>query len=487
MDRKPLAREDLVRILSMDGTYQEMQEAIETKELTQDEHDHIMEFLLAGEEERKQARMETDMMQKRILEQKAQLAVDEAFKKVLADVEAAPVYETGKEEKKAWKDYRREVAQSSNTVMNAKNTYEILVDDGEYRINGLIKEYGEQFSGLEEAKQIWNLEFNQRELAVKTNQTIALALLDAEAKTIEAQAVARARRERLEPIMEQLKQGWEQGIESVKDFKKSVELQIEASKNTRDLTNRAENAGFHPIKDSQNRHNMKVAMQELKNVNEAKMNIKKMEDKLLEKANKIILTEYKKEHAFDGFKSMLKGQKQEIKEPEKIQDIEKAREILGNGSRFGQRDLKNIEKDMRRYQEIRQQSQAKLDKAMERVQNGISERRQEIKDIYQDIEKLGKDGMISQNEKKLTRLSGAIEKALEQTQFSKDMLSPEMQDYLKQLGREDLVQGSKIDLDFVEKTEEINFDEFSFDDIDVPNFDEPDFEQIEEEDIGREI
>lgn len=428
MSERKLTREDLIEILSMDGTYQEMLEAIESKELTQEEHDNILNFLEADSREK----------------------ANEAFEKVLANIEAAPVYDTGKEERKAWKDYRKDVAHNVKEINDLKLHYEDLVKDGQAEIASLVEKYGDSYSGLEEAKQIWGLEFNQRELVIKTNQESALALLDAEAKSFQAQALARERRERLEPIMNWVKDSWSHSTEAVRSFVDAQKLQIERYGNTTKAINRASDAGFHPIKDFVNKQNMKNAMHELKNVNQAKANIKKVENELLERANKVLLSEYKKEHAFDNLKSMLKGQKVDMTGPEQIQDIDRAVEVLANDGFWSRRALHNAEKDLKKYQEMQEKSQNKLDIAMERVQSGIDERRREVKEIYKDVQQQLQDGKLSQDVNKLERIGKELENALHQTQFGKDLLSDEMMEYLKTLGKDDYIAGQEIDLDDIE-------------------------------------
>ena len=111
--------------------------------------------------------------------------------------------------------------------------------------------------------------------------------------------------------------------------------------------------------------------------------------------------------------------------------------------------------------------------------------------VIDKFEQQYEDGEIKQGGKKLNKVIDNIGQGLEATQFDKDLLSPEMIEYMKEMGMGDYILGEKIDMRIYEnpgetidietvaqvmEEQEVNKDNPDFE-MEVLNLDDEEFEE----------
>lgn len=418
-----MTRYELLQILKSDGTYEEMLQAINEHELTEQEHDNILAFLQAENKE----------------------AAEEAFRRVLEDIDKAPIY-TNTDEKKHWKDYRKELADEIYD-MNIK------LSDLREEINGYdtsIKEL-ENTVDLDPEFQVGFDRFNELkneafvELERDTIKISALTLMDAEAKSEEQQFIARQRQEMLEPIKEGLKETMKDLGEDLKDFGVALRDAIDRTHQTNKVIDRAILASEHHILSWVQKSYMREASREHKKLDKARSHNVHQRSKAIKEANKILKQEYIREQNFSKIRS-LAGKDVSVKPLETVNNFDRAMEILNaHPTKRTQTKAKLIQWGINRYEKSEAKHKKRMEQALFNTKHIIDRRRQEIKGISIDAAQLEEDSRFSHNIKSTDRLAKWLANAAGRTQFSRNDMSDKMYDYLMSNGMSDLVQGNPVD------------------------------------------
>lgn len=419
-----MTRYELVQILKMDGTYEEVLQAIEDKELTEQEHENILAFLQADNKEQ----------------------AEQAFKKVMEDIDKAPIY-TNDDEKKAWKDYRKELADE---------IYDMNMDI--HDLTDTIKSCSE---ALDNAKENLDLTDEQRhsvfkrynelkedtfnDLKNKTIRVSALTLLDAEAKSQERQMFARERQELLAPFKEGLKQGLSDLKQDLKEFGVAIRESADRTIQTRSILDRSIMSSEHHILSWVQKSYMREANRELNKLSKARNSYVKQRAKAIKEANKILKKEYAREQNFNKIRS-LAGKEVELKPLETVANFDRAMEILeAQPDNATRRKTQLIKWGINHYENSENKHRKHMDQALYNAKFLVDRRRSEIKGISLDAAQLEEDGRFSRNLNKTDRLAKWLANAVGHTQFSRDQVSDKMYDYLMSNGMSDLIQGNAVD------------------------------------------
>lgn len=386
-----MTRQELMEILADEQIDLAINEAVEYGELTTDERDRILAYLQEDDPE----------------------IAEQLFQGVLNDVVSAPVYANDKEAKQEWSQLRKDIAhevhalnqlakESEKAIAQFEKTADRLVAQSEKYAETVAKNLGKTDPAeIEQLKQQYaeeaiegfkkdfgeQLREEQRQYNATVKQIAALELMGAEAKSEKAQAAARisaeAREERREAAALIGK-----GIINRATAARDVALGFAAhTYNKMDMKLQTKTVAIHPIKDSINKVHLAWAKSHVAEKNELQAKIDKKEQKMLAHANRKIAREFNKEHRMEMLKCWSKGE--EIPRPDRITDIEKAKEVLKDRGALASifaRLQKTDEHSLNKLEKARDKAEAKAAHHMEHVAKDLRSRQEQIQTMRQDID-----------------------------------------------------------------------------------------------------
>ena len=463
-DKLNLTRESLVEILKKDGTMDEVQEALQDGELLSEEWENIQGLLTAQNDEQRR----------------------EFFDKIIKDMNNGPEYDTGKEEKKHWRDLQKRIQNHINDLELAKKGYEeqaalleesietLKQDDrGNQTRDDILDETREWVEEtyqikLEDVKEVekyvpeyWDflderkveqvesmqreIEENAKKLAEKTAQIEALMLVEANAKSMKKQAAVREREEFYAPIVDSLKKNWNLVKQEAKELRETAEQMREHAKkvkqNTKKLAKESkELAKLHPIQ----KHRLNAAMRRVKHhLSEQQKyakQMKKIEDKMIKKANK----SQKQTYELSKMAGFSKGRTITAKEIDNKHDAIKVLEK--EDGLFAQKRLAKFNKLMNRYQREYDENTTELNKYSKDVVQTIQDRRKEIAKVFKEFEQMRANDQLTKNHIDLSKIETNISDATEYYQFGAWLGSKAMQEHMASLGLDGIRKGQVFDM-----------------------------------------
>ena len=335
-----MKREELIEILSKDGTLSEIEQFVAAKEITDEEKERIFDVLRAESKEDIEAKM----------------------KLVMADVEARPTYDSKFKQWQDWRKYRNHLVDETRTILLEKNACKSRVDEIIDMGESLREQYGEKI------KDIWMSDITEEYqknidlYAVKTAQHSALALMHAEAKSEMQQQLSLEWAKRTQPIRDGLKQTWEKMLEITSHNKNVREAIKEVSKGIRSLS---DNRTLDKVK-----KDVEIIKADVKALNEKKKAIADKEKELIAKANQVSMKQFKKDGHLFNLRAW--GQGQPNPQYEQIKDITRAKEVLEQAehmSRREQKSIHNINKDIENIKRSAQELEVEVNNKTQDVHN----------------------------------------------------------------------------------------------------------------------
>jgi len=418
-----LTREDLMEILTFDGTYTEMLGLMQNKELSKDECNNIVSLLLSDNEEE----------------------IKRNFEKVLEDIKKAPDYNIEMDDKRYWKEYREEIADDVKNLLVEVQRLEEAKEQAQKQIENIQNNEALSMNGVNEKI----IAYAQQELSeciqqIKERNTrvAALTLMDAEAKSFQQQLLAAERQTR----MQSERDLQHKAISNLKKAMGVIEHSFTVNRETNGIINRAYGATSHPFEDLGIKISLKRADYHLSEMKEAKQRSDNIEAELINRANKKIMKEYEKEHRFDKLKEFL-GYAVSNNKPQGVINAKEAIEYLDKHDNiFGALRTSHLEKALQRNTEIYENEKKSLDTILEKVQNRMNNRRVEVRSVTETMLALDDQGLFSQNGSKAESFKNAVEEAKACTQLKEDAISPELTSYiLRDEDRRNLISGQAID------------------------------------------
>lgn len=409
-----MTRQDLVDILKLDGTYQEIETAIAESELTEQERDSICEFL----------------------REEDPVVADQLFEKILQDIASKPVYENGKEEQKAWKNFRQEIAIEIKELNQKAHECEDHIQNCETKLDEMKKFFGED--RCKELEKLINEDIEQpaKELMIKTKQISALSLMHTEARSMEAQALGRIMLENTEPVRKAIGFAWDGVTYRAKTLVNNMKQTIDQNRDRKDMIRQTDNLTFHPIKNLVNQYRVIAARSHVKEYNKINSKIDKIENKLMKEANKITKAEAKPK-IMDRLEAWSKGEKVQPKEPEVIQDVERAKEIISASKKHSERWEEKRTKALGDLKAMRDNAEKKATYQLERIANTL-EQRKELAEEYQQkfgeqIQngELGNYDRSNKAHKGIDEITSNLAKAHEDSRLDASSFGKDLDDMLK--------------------------------------------------------
>lgn len=423
-----LTREELVNILTMDGTYQEIETAIKNKELTENEKENILSFLQADTQEK----------------------AKQAFDKVLNDIKSAPTYENVDDRLAYWTKQREELGLQVEKLQNSMKDYEKRRDELQENIESIkaMKGISPERRELLENLATKDIDEHAKEMAIKTYQYNALDLMHGNAKSMEAQLIAMQHDEVAKKRREAMQQRWDKLSEHTQDMSQSVKnmrktLSLSKQFNRSDLAERFKEH-IPILRQKTNKYLIEDSKQCLKNINEYKKEAKSIEDKIRAKADKISMKEYKREHRFDGVKKLLGREIDESPKNDTRTPIEK----LKDGNWFQKLQAKVLEKQLEKQHKYIKDEYARLDKNTQKIRENVLQQRAKLHTIDKQVQDLDKNNAFTKG------LAKAELDALQRTQFSAATLGGDLANYYKRQGLNDMMVGSQINLDITRNNDQ---------------------------------
>jgi hypothetical protein len=192
---------------------------------------------------------------------------------------------------------------------------------------------------------------------------------------------------------------------------------------------KSKNPDFHPLQDLENKMWMNLAKLEAKSYNRHAAKVDKIEQKILEKANRMHRAEMRKQYGMGEIVSAF-ARGQEIKRPkiEPITDLEKAKEMLGSN---------HLLDSYKKAAALRDNKKQNLNQALGIVAQNLSERRQSIEQSLQQVidrANRGEFGYGDRAEAKLEEIGKNFHNASGGTAFNKNDLDPTLLAYLEKNG-----------------------------------------------------
>lgn len=408
---KKMTREDLIEILTMDGTADEIDKALINKELSQSERDRIYDFLLADSKER----------------------AEQIFAQILKDIESAPVYETAVEEKKSWKEMRLDLAAQIKDLNDQKFKLE-----EQRKIFDKTAQDIEQSIGPLEAKKFLGsveetIEMNRAKLAIKTNQHIALSLMHAEAKSMEAQANARIFMEATQPYRDALRQGW-------KDLTDQVRTAHQHAQNFHAAIRQTKQLDKNFIGDIANQLHLAVAKHQLKRLNRTQEKIDKEERKMLAKANRVSAKEFRREKFLAQLHGWKEGKEVPEMELEVIKDVERAQEVLKGSKHFDDKKLEAMQYNLSKLKEHQADVRTSLVQTLCHVAEVLHTRRDNVQSVAQSIYERDQGGDFGElSDSKMSKIETNLERGVKATMLDQSVLDKGLKDFMINNGFEDIV------------------------------------------------
>lgn len=435
--RKKLSREDLMEILTMDGTLEQIEEAVAKKELTETERDRIYDFLRA----------------------KTQEQSDSLFAQILQDVKSAPVYETAKEEAQAWKEMKVDLAHQIKDMQNSRfeimNTLDAFNEETKKIENTMGPEIANGFrdSAL---KQIL---IEEDRLDIKTKQHSALALMHTEAKSMEAQARARIFYEATQPYRSTLKQSWD----SLAD---RAHTAYHHATTLRETVQRTKKLDRNFLDDVANKIHLFSAKRQLKDLNAVQKKIDKAERKMLAEANKISKKEFRRKTFIKNLDSWSRGEQPPKQELQIIKDIDEAQRVLKRSKEFADQRLEYMQRNLNGLRERRDDVHADVTRSLEHVADIMrsrSERVMSAAEIAYEHNRNGDFGNIS--ERTMDKIEANIERGIDATFLDRDGLTKDLQKFMEENGFGHLMKPERTN-----GNDEIEIGNFKPLDFEVPEF-----------------
>lgn len=399
-----MTRQDLIEILTLDGTQQQIEEAIAKREMTDLERDKIYDFLRCDDKQK----------------------ANEIFKEILDDIVATPTYETGKEEKKGWAQIRQDVANEINTLKVLELDCKDRIANMENTIETLRHEHGDEIADKFKDTVLDDLTKDAEDLSIKTKQHGALALMHAEAKSMEAQARGRMFVEATQPFRDTMTHAWG-------GLKERATSAVQHTKNLSKVKRIAHDLDFHPVENTINKIRISWAKTQVKELNKLDSKIHKIESELLKKANKISEKNFKKEQWLNSLKSWSKGETVQAKDHEKITDVNKAKETIEQGdSKLSKLYLKTRENTLEKLRVEREKVDGKVKGSLERVAEILRDRKENVQQFAQNVaeqEMNGELGKVSNRAR--MQILNDVQKGMESSFIKDANLSKDLKDYMK--------------------------------------------------------
>ena len=404
-----MTRKELIEILSMDGTLEEMQMAVAEKELTEKEYEIIFAFLESEDKDR----------------------YNKLFDEIFRDVENIPVRDDLDESLKDWKKDRADLLQSIKDLKDVRNA---TIDE--------LAKYDEQ---LEYAKKMPdnirsfaedNIKKEMKEvqdrLEMETKQISALSLMHAYAKSQEAQVRGQMFAEATQPIIGNLKREWEGLGELAKDAVKFVKDAYQHHQNAREALNRSEDLGFHIGEDIANKWDMSKARVHVRESNELAKETRTLEEKILKKANKIEMKEFKKNQAIERLKNFGKGIPKQEFVP--IRDVEKAKEILRENAFAGNYRVDKMQKSLDKLRDKKEKHDLEAQSRIKNIQQRLADRRAAVEHEAQRVSGMIEKGELGNANRAIQEIEQNLTDAYNKTFID---FGSEIKTYMQENGIED--------------------------------------------------
>ena len=416
-ERKQTAYDHLVSVLKEGGELDELQKAVDEKEMSPAEREDILTYL-AVDNVRDAKRL---------------------FKNIMNSIESRPQFNDVNDGVKYWSDQRKALAEEVHKLNASKILIQSRVKDAQSnmkQIQGLMSKATKtsEYATLKKEYDdvVKDLKFNSDRLSDRTNRLIAVSLIAAEAKTMEKQMKAQAETERRAEERAKLKAAHEIMREKAKQVKGQTKALKQAIDRSSDLE-------FTPLRKWLDKNDFDKAKKHIKTMNN---DLKKINDKnqqIIEMANKVVKKQFGKDQALQNLKSL-----RDTRRPDhspvapRIDDLEKAKEILHESDdAFKKIKLAKLEKEVEHLAKHQNDERQKATKLLNSIANSAAKRRVEIdKEIdgvlrstengeYQDAKKSGE---------RLAEISDNLEKALDNTYFDKDASGKDVVNFANDLG-----------------------------------------------------
>ncbi len=382
-NKRHVTHDDLVAILKLDGTLEEIKQAVEKRELMPVEQDQIFKFLEAQNKEE----------------------ADKAFKEILDNVDKIPTFDTPQEERDAWKNIRKDLVKDIADVNNRRLLQEVAYEDYEKQCNKSLQLLAgmPQTEAMQKAQEEMGMKLStdKQKLDITTYQHSALGLMHAHAKSEERQASAKVFALESQPYRDFLKQSWDgltdltrKSTEYVKDtclqIKERMDLSKEHAENRSEAIKVTKDLDFHPIENMKNKLKLAQADYLVKKSNREKAHAHKQEQTIIKKAEKILNKELKKEFDREQRQERLdaygRGEKYYFDPkkftPIKTASIKEAMEIVKDSKNPWTKIQCSIYKNTKRNG-IRHEKE--MLKNLEQIASNISRRQENVRNIYKDI------------------------------------------------------------------------------------------------------
>ena len=417
-----MTRQDLIDVLSLDGTEEQIKAAIEAKELADQEREKIYAYL----------------------EEKDQNRANEMLMEFLEGVRSKPSYDSAKESKAGWAELREAVIEDIRALNNAERKCREQIEQLEQEnkmIQTLLASNSNSkdsalYEQLQEVTQK-KLESEYTELDKITKQHSALALMHTAAQSMEAQMRSQIFLEETQPYRDSLKHAWS-------ELSNRVHGAIMHTQNMRAAKAQANDLDFHPIKDAINKIRLSQAKSYVKEVNRVKAQVEKAEKKLIDQANKISKKEFRKDQFLNKLNHWSRGVQPPVTELEQIHDVEKAKEVLSASQMFSDKKLEAIQKNLTKLQNLQEKAEGRAQGALERVAADLKQRREEVRTLAQDIAKQLQNGELGFNMKSLDKIDRHLQTGMDSTFIKEDSLEKDLKEYMMTHGFESIIEGYQI-------------------------------------------
>ena len=420
MEQKKMTRDHLLEILAEGGTKDDFDLAVVSGELSAQEAEKIYAFLI-----------ETDPTKQKTM-------MDE----IMRDVVEIPTYDTARDGVQQWKQVRNELLLDVRELQSLMTQTQKDLDAYKQQLKAEQEKQEAYRQRREESgrevknnprisKEITRINAQilaeEQRLSKLTLQYNAASLMHSYAKTQQGQENAKVFAEYTKPMRDMLKDAWS-------DLSQKIGMVVEHFKQRAaldDVVRSTKHFDRHPIQDLENRFFMNIAKHEAKSYNRRAARVDKLEQKILDKANKIRRAEYRKEHGMGAIVSAFaKGQKVERPEFKALgkADLDIAKEMLGQS---------HLTKAHKHAVALRDSKKESLDQTLSIVAKNLSERRQAAQqtlDQVIDRANRGDFGYSDRAEKKLEEIGKNLGQAAGGTAFRADQLDPTLLAYLNANG-----------------------------------------------------
>ena len=394
-----LTMDELIDILSIDGTWKEIKKQIAEKEITQEECDKVLQWVASSDPN----------------------VYKPLFQEILNNIKNQPTYDTTAELKQ-WESYRDQAAKQMEKLKEAQLGLEKAIAKHKKTIEGSSKtlptvkgkDLEEQLEKIRKANK--RIEIAEQKLSVKAKQIEALTLVQAHAKTPERQIENYRDIKSRETLVTSMIRSFGTWGEHVANWKLAI-------KSVKDLKTLGDEAyKLHKA-------DLKNARLHVKEYNALNQTIKNEEAALMKVAQKIVDREYRRGGAFDGLLTMCKtwaekGVIVENKEIQKdresvtIKTLDEAKKIVEKASSslstYDEKEAARLQKSLNDHIALRDEHKQTATELLESIAHTIQQNRETIAMTVQELTEMERDGALGYlGQGELDIIEGHVKNAME--------------------------------------------------------------------------